>query len=264
MFLTSNLLKKGQASMRSFYLTALALAATYLVPTLAHSFSSPDDTTTPAKDLLERARDARATWDKTFPGFTADLTICMDGESVKGTVSVSPKGKIEVNAPEGKARDWATEQLRSEVMHRLAGPIVFNSGAEFAEPEGTHPLGRLIRLTGDRMESSYRIKGDQLLEVNRTMRGAKFSNKILATTRNAEGKYLPEAFSVTYWDAQSGALKKTETFYVTWTRIGRFDLPVSRTQVVSEGNTASVRRLELSHHKLSESGSGEAESAAAK
>ena len=109
------------------------LTATCLVPVMALAQGES------ASDLLERAREARATWDESFPGFTADLVILMDGEATQGEVRVSPKGEVDVDAPEGKAREWAREQLRSEVMHHLAGPSPFGSQAEFAEPAGEHP-----------------------------------------------------------------------------------------------------------------------------
>jgi Protein of unknown function (DUF3386) len=249
--------------MRCFDFTALALTVVLVAPTSANAVSPPDSAAVSASELLERARQARATWDEPFPGFTADLTICLDGESIRGTMSVSPDGKVELNVPEGKTREWALAQLRSEVMHRRARARPFGSEAEFAEPESSHPLGRLIRIKGDSLDSSYRVKGDQLLEVNRTMGDSKFSNQILATTKTPEGKYLPEVFSVTYWSTQSGHLMRTETFRVTWVRVGKFDLPGARMQVVSEENGVRVRRLELSNHKLSESGPVTADSAKA-
>jgi len=232
------------------------LAATCLVPVMALAQGES------ASDLLQRAREARATWDESFPGFTADLVILMDGEATKGKVRVSHEGEVDVDAPEGKAREWARGQLNSEVMHHLAGPSPFGSQAEFAEPAGVHPLGRLIRLSGDRLESSYRIQGDQIREINRTLRAEKFSIKVLLSARNAEGKDLPSVFTATFWDARTGALKRAETFHVTYVRVGRFDLPASRTQVVSEDKAAPVRRLELSNHRLT--GRDDADSPASK
>jgi Protein of unknown function (DUF3386) len=232
------------------------LTATCLVPVMALAQGES------ASDLLQRAREARATWDESFPGFTADLVILMDGEATHGEVRVSLKGVVDVDAPEGKAREWARAQLRSEVMHHLAEPSPFGSQAEFAEPAGDHPLGRLIRLSGDRLESSYRIQGDQFREINRTLQAEKFSIKVLLSARNAEGKDLPSVFTVTFWDARTGALKRAETFHVTYVRVGRFDLPASRTQVVSEDKAAPVRRLELSNHRLT--GRDDADSPASK
>ncbi|MBX6311706.1 MAG: DUF3386 family protein [Isosphaeraceae bacterium] len=225
-------------------LALATLTVTCLLPGMAAAQEGSAD------DQLRRAREARATWDESFPGFTADLVIQMDSAATRGKVQVSPEGDVAVEAPEGQARAWAVEQLRSEVLHHRARPSPFGAQAEFAEPEGKHPLGRLIRLEGDRMGSSYRIAGDQIREVNRTMGGEKFSIKVLLSRKNAEGKYLPEVFTVTYWDAATGDLKKVETFSVSYIRLGRYDLPATRTQVVSEDKDAPVRRLELSNHRL--------------
>jgi hypothetical protein len=204
-----------------------------------------------ADERLERAHRARAAWGPGFPGFTADLVVDVDGESVRGTVDVAPDGGVELDLPDGPARDWARAQLRSIVMHRgLDGPVELDPGATFLEPEESHPLGRLIQLADDRMGSAYRIRGDEILEVSRASRGARFTNRILANARNAEGKLLPLAYTVSHWDDASGKLDRVEVFHATWTRVGRLDLPKTHTQVVTSDAMSSVRRLELSGHRL--------------
>jgi hypothetical protein len=211
--------------------------------------------TTPAAasaDLrLEAAHEARASWGPGFPGFSADLLVQGEGEPARGRVVVAPDGSIDLDLPDGSAREWATAQLRSLVMHRgLNGPTVLASGAAFADDDATHPYGRLIRLADDAMGSLYRIDGDVIREVHREHRGRRFINRVLATTRNAEGKILPESYSVAYWDPATGALDRVETFHNAWTRVGRLDLPVEHTQVVASDGGSTVRRILLSNHAV--------------
>jgi hypothetical protein len=216
--------------------------------------TSADHGSESADQVLQRAHDARANWGPNFPGFTADLTVRIDDRAVHGTVDVSPDGAIDLDLPSGPARDWAKSQLRSIVMHRgLNGPTQLEPGASFLEPANDHPLGRLIKLPDGAMGSAYRIKGDEIREVNRTSKSNRFSDRILANQKNAEGKLLPLAYTVSYWDNATNELQKVETFHATWTRVGRLDLPKTHLQVKSEDGKTSVKELELSNHRLKES-----------
>lgn len=213
--------------------------------------SRASDESESADERLKRAHLARACWGPNFPGFTAEVTVRVDGETVRGRVDVSADGAVELGLPSGPAKDWARTQLRSIVMHRgLDGPTELEPGATFLEPENGHPLGRLIKLSDDRMGSAYRVKGDEILQVNRTMKGKRFSNRILANRRNAEGKLLPLAYAVSHWDDASGKLERAEAFHATWTRVGHLDLPRTHTQIFTSDEKSSVRQLELSGHRL--------------
>ena len=49
----------------------------------------------------------------------------------------------------------------------------------------------------------------------------------------------------------AGRLRKVETFQVEFARVGGYDLPASRIQVVSQDGAAPVRRMVLSNHTMS-------------
>jgi hypothetical protein len=235
--------------MRGFQLKSVAA---FLLTGLVWSGAVGQEEKDSAGEMLRQAREARATWDGSFPGFEAEILVRLDESApVSGKLRVAADGSLELDLPEGEAKDWAQQQLRSEVMHRIDRPSPFSDDAEYAsEEDADHPLGRLIRLSGDRFESSYRIKGNEMLEVNRTMGDSRFSNKVLLTEENEEGKSLPKVFTLTYWDTKTGALQRVETFSVTWSRQGRYDLPATRVQVVSTNDSAAVHALELSNHRL--------------
>ncbi len=218
------------------------------------SIAMPTSGQDSADDVLERAHQARASWGPAFPGFTADVAVQGEGPEARGTLRVSPQGEVTLDMPEGPARTWARSQLRSIVMHRgLDGPPHQEPGSTFAEPESegdSNPLGRLIRLSGGDSQSAYRIKGDEIREVNRTMGKTRFTNVVLESMRNAEGKTLPLAYSTSYFDAATGKLQRVETIHDSWARVGKLDLPRSRTQVTATDGKSQARRLELSGHKI--------------
>lgn len=223
----------------------------YATLTIAESADGSAATET-ADAVLQRAHDARVCWGPGFPGFSADVAIYVGAEVVRGKLTVASDGAVELDAPAGPGKDWARSQLRSLVTHRgLDGPTELDPGATFAETNSEHPLGRLIKLPPDSFFSSYRVKGDEITEVNRTTPEGRFSNRILANYRNGEGKLLPSAYSITYWDPATGSLKKVETYHDSWSRVGRLDLPATHTQVTSgSAEKSQVRRIVLTNHQL--------------
>lgn len=202
-----------------------------------------------AEKMMIAAHQARAGWDESFPGFSAELTVYMDGTKYEGTATVDADGGVEVVLPDEAARRWAGGQLESIAMHRFAS-VRDRYDVSFADQVTTHPLGRLIRFHGGSTHSLYRIRDDLITEVHRTMDEVKFTITVTHVVRNAEGKYLPVHFNVCYWDRQSGQLKSTDDFEDGWRRVGRYDLPASRLLVRSSSEGRRVYQLQLDHHKL--------------
>jgi hypothetical protein len=200
--------------------------------------------------LFEEAIAARASW-KDFPGFTAKLTGRVDGRPIEGTLTVSPKGEVELETEEEAVQPWVVGQLESLVMHRLAPtgdrpkPVL-----RFAEVGEDHPLGRLLLFEGGRFASSYRVKDRQIMVVNRNLGKQCMTITILYNEKNADGRFLPHTYTVQYWDAATGDLQRTETFCQRWQRVGAWDLPVQHTVTEASANGLGVRSLTLSGHQL--------------
>jgi hypothetical protein len=216
-----------------------------------------------ATRLLAEARAARASWSH-FPGFTADVEVNSDGKVSRGSVVVSSEGKVKFEGLEKQAEIWAKHNLASTVSHRLDDNTPRDTPCAFADNVEQHPMGRAIRVLNDELHSGYRVRDKQITEVNRTMKDRRFTISVLENRPNAEGKFLSAAFVVNYWSLESGELLRTETNHQTWTRVGKFDLPVEALVLTAtrekpgEGKPAdsdaepAARTLKLSNHKLLE------------
>ena len=213
---------------------------------------STDEPKTAAADpaatkLLADARAARAAW-VNFPGFTADLTVNLNGKLHKGAVTVSDKGKVQL-IMDDDLKDSVRREIASIVSHRLPGGPS-NTPCCFAEDLPEHPQGRTILVLNDELHSSYRIKDRQIMEVNRTQGDARFTISVLENMWNKDKQYLPVAYVVNTWDAKSKALKSSQTHHQTWTRIGAFDLPLLATTITATEGKLSSRSLAFSNHQL--------------
>lgn len=199
--------------------------------------------------MFERAIAARAAWDD-FKGFSAQANVYLDGRHSSGKVTVKPDGDVSFNGDpmlkDEAAREWITDQLHSLVTHRVptsglrAKPVLC-----FADKDDSHPLGRLLTFHGGRFASTYRIRDDEIIVVNRSLGSENMSLQMLDSERNAENKVLPRAYEVQYRDAQTGAITRVETFRNRWQRLGKLDLPELLTQTISSPGGVSVRSLKL-------------------
>jgi len=235
------------------------------LPPRCHRFVSSRNSTkyffhTAAVTLFEEALAARAAW-KDFPGFRAALTGNLDGRSFDGTVTIDAKGKVTFAdtdpSREESVAPWVQEQLESIVQHRMARPAGAGERPRpvlrFGESKDDHPLGRLLIFDGGKFASSYRVKDKQIMVVNRHVGKENMTITVLDNDRNTEGLFLPRSYTVQYWDATTGDLKRTETVQDRWQRVGLWDLPARHTVTMATSSGLSVWSFTLTKHEIPKS-----------
>ncbi len=205
--------------------------------------------------LFEQAIAARAQW-KNFPGFRANIAGEIDGRPFDGSVAVDAEGGVKLETQEPVVIKWVTEQLESIAMHRGAGAADDSSSdrarpvLRFADDHADHSLGRLLAFEGGSFASSYRVKDGQIMVVNRQIGPLNMTITVLDNERNADGLFLPRSYTVQYWDAATGALRRAESVVERWQRVGSWDLPASHTVTTASESGLSVRSFTLSKHEL--------------
>jgi hypothetical protein len=143
-------------------------------------------------------------------------------------------------------------QLSSIVGHRMpSGEGEQKTPCAFPDDNAHHPLGRTIQVLNDEFHSSYRIRGREVIVVNRTTKDSRFTITVLENKLNEEKQFLPAHYVVNYWDLKTNALKRSESFHQEWMRVGKFDLPsVAMTLTAAPEGKLEARKLTLSNHKL--------------
>jgi hypothetical protein len=207
-----------------------------------------------AVKLFQEALAARAHWEG-FPGFSAHIRGHMDGHAFSGPVSIDAAGTVNAAVKDEAAQSWVQGQLESIVLHRGAGSNARSTGktdppVHFADSDLDHPLGRLLIFEGGRFASSYRIRDKQIVVVNRHMGKENMTITVLDNDRTPEGRFLPRSYTVQYWDAATGSLKRTETVQERWLRLGSWDLPAAHTLTIASGTGLTTRSFLLSKQQL--------------
>ncbi|MCP3690815.1 MAG: DUF3386 family protein, partial [Planctomycetaceae bacterium] len=199
--------------------------------------------------MFQKAIAARAAW-KSFPGFTAKIEGSVDGRFFTGKVQIDEEGSVDMKLDEETASEWVESQLGSIVLHRMASSGGPPPVLRFADQDVANPLGRLLTFVGGTFASSYRVRDNQIMVVNRNIGKQNFTITVLDNTRNQDNQYLPRSYVVRYWDAQTGKLDRTQTVLNRWQRVGTLDLPSELVQISSSAAGLTTRNFQLSNHKL--------------
>ncbi len=221
-------------------LVATCLAAGLLIPAQGRgegNAGSPE-----AEALLQRTREHRETLAPDFPGFRSKLVVHRDGAVHEGTMLFRPPITLEIDIGDSDVRKSVKSTVRSLLMHRMASNQTASAKKEavvFGE-EDHHPLGRRIFL-GDKYGSSYRIRDNRILEVDRDMSDSRLVITVMETQETDSGQYLPTHFFVATFDKESRSVNQSSVYSDAYQEVGREYLPRSR-HVVStvDGGTETL------------------------
>ncbi len=204
-----------------------------------------------AEELMVRAHQARAQWND-FPGFEADVTLVVNNRRVRRHLRVTSQLELQWDQPVPPQFAAAVRRLESIVEHRQAGDEQ-QYDVEFVPEKGQHPLGRLIRFREDSMHSQYRIRGDVITQVSRQTERTRFTITVLAVKRNAEKKYLPSLYTVSFWSVPKGELLRSSVVQIQWERVGKWDLPrLVRSVNVGGKSQYGMEVIRLRNHRILE------------
>lgn len=207
-----------------------------------------------ARELLRRAFEGTARWPKDFKGFTADLTVNVNGKETSGPVIVKSPREVSVQLGDGETQKWAQEQLGMIAVHR--GPRSFEESDgkySLTMEEDGHPFGTKLNIHGS--HSFYRIKDNRITQINRKMahpgmNPIAFTINVEESAITQDQKNLTTKYTVYYYSPTDGKLTNVESFTDTHVRVGSSDLPATRRIITYEGGQVVVKKLAFTNHKL--------------
>jgi Protein of unknown function (DUF3386) len=205
-----------------------------------------------ARELLHRAFDRTARWRADFVGFAAALIANDNGVEHGGTVKVTMPRTVDVTLAEADLQQWAQQQLAMMAAHRAYRSFDQADGkyALTLGPEEAHPLGRLIYIHGDGMNSRYRVREERIRQIQRSMERVKFTINIEDTITTRDDKVLTTRFTVYYFAPSSEQLTQVESFADDYTEVGGVVLPSARRVTCADDGEARVRELVLSDYVM--------------
>ena len=204
-----------------------------------------------AREVLREVFGSTARWSSAFNGFSADVTVNINGNEESGTITVRGPKEIEHSIKGEKHKEFLDENMASIAMHR--GPRSFEESdgkykLSFID-DGSHPQGRAISMGGDGMSSFYRIKDGRIQQINRKTPRMSFTINVVESVKNTEGKFLTHKYTVYYFKPENGSIKDVESYTDNYARVGSFDLPEYRRIIHAENGAVEAGFMQLSNHK---------------
>jgi hypothetical protein len=212
-----------------------------------------------ARQLMTEAAQARALWDDSFPGFTADIKINYEGQVQRGEVHVTPNGLVKLRQESegrGPVFAWAKGWLGMLAFHRMGGQEEEDQYQGIrAVGNPNHPLGVMLALD-DEFDSSFRVDGKVIRQVNRDLSPAQASGglkrvriNVLTTRETPQGKILPLDFVINYLDDEQH-LAMVETLSSEFVRLDGYDLPRWCRVITTRDGEMIAGVMQLSNHRL--------------
>jgi hypothetical protein len=207
-----------------------------------------------AREMLRQAFEKTARWQKDFKGFTADLTVNVNGKEVSGPVMVKGPREVSVQLGDGDIQKWAQEQLGMIAVHR--GPRSFEESDgkySLTMEEDGHPFGTKLNIHGS--NSFYRLKDNRMTQINRKMAHPgmtpiAFTINVEESAKTQDQKNLTTKYTVYYYSPTDGKLTNVESFTDSHVRVGSSDLPATRRIISYENGEVIVKTLTFKNHKL--------------
>jgi len=232
--------------------------STLTFPTTSTKLAS-NETTAPtnpkanaeAYTLLKSAHDRRYIVPSSTGDISGKFNFNDNGKLSAGTFSYSTETGVAIKAETASEAgiDWLRGQLSNFFAHRRGGDFAKSSdGKQALSLSGVSddsPLGRQIALNDD-FQSHYRVKDRTVTEVTRTMGDMRFTVTVLDTDTVDGGRYLPRHFVVTYFDAKTGKLQRTESFSDKFVQQNGLWFPSARRVILAENGVNLIRSFELS------------------
>jgi hypothetical protein len=211
-----------------------------------------------AHQLLRRAYEAAYQFPQNFGGFKASLYYARDTESTAGSVEVRSPSDIRFGSTLESIDGRLDQELTSIVRHRWSVPYEEADGRyQLTLAPSEHPLGRLVRVERDGMDSSYRVQGGHICQINRNIGGLHFSIHIQERTFTGDARALPVHFCVVYWNTAEGRVIRTDIYRDGYIPVGDVHLPLSRRITTADDSGITTRLILLRDHRLLSESSAE-------
>lgn len=190
---------------------------------------------TSAQDLFRAAYENRYTWDKQFPGYTADVTYTKNGEVFTGTARVGADMKPEVlNVANEEAQKAIHGQLFEVAIHRVRRSFAETHGKNTFSYGETDANGAVEILMGGKAEGDfYKVHNNEVSMVHRHIHGVVVTIHTFSSHDTGEG-YLSHRYDSVYHDPKTGEQKGGRSEFVDeYDKVGNYVI-LTRREVRTE------------------------------
>ncbi|GAB1541419.1 DUF3386 domain-containing protein [Scytonema sp. NUACC21] len=161
-----------------------------------------------AQELFRAAYENRYTWDKNFPGYTADVTYKHGEKVIAGKVRVNANLKAEVSeVDDEQAKQVINNQLWEIAIHRIRRTFEETHSANTFSYGATDATGAVEIIMGGKAEGDkYKVRNNEVCLVHRHIHGVVVTVNTFSSHDTGEG-YLSHRYDSVYHDPKTGEQK---------------------------------------------------------
>lgn len=205
-----------------------------------------------AQELFRAAYDNRYTWDKNFPGYTADITYRYDGQVITGRVIINAELKAEVLGVDDESTKKAIHGQAWEIaIHRVRRTFEETHGANTFRYGATDENGAVEILMGGKAEGDrYKVHNNIVTLVHRHIHGVVVTINTFGVHETGEG-YLSHTYDSVYHDPQTGTQKGgVSNFVDEYEKVGDYFI-LNRREIRTEtAGNLSIQEFVFSNIQL--------------
>jgi Protein of unknown function (DUF3386) len=207
-----------------------------------------------ARDLFRTAYENRYTWDKNFPGYTAEITFKRADEVFKGKVCVNRDLSAEVfDVADEQAQKEIHSQLWETAIHRIRRSFEETHSKNSFSYGATDETGAVEILVGGKSDGDrYKLRNNEVCHVHRQIHGVVVTIDTFSSHQTGEG-YLSHRYDSIYRDPKTGELKGGRSeFEDNYEKIDGYYILTSRVITTEENGQKITREYGFSNVKLLE------------
>lgn len=205
-----------------------------------------------ARDLMRSAYENRYTWDRNFPGYTADVTYNYGDKTVTGKVRVNANLKAEASEIEDEeANKVIANQLWEIAIHRIRRGFEESHGNNTFTMGETDETGAVEIIVGGKSTGDkYKLRDNEVVLVHRHIHGVVVTINTFSTHDTGDG-YLSHRYDSVYHDPKTGEQKggKNE-FEDDYEKVGDYFILNRRVITTETENPSSTQEIIFSNIQL--------------
>jgi hypothetical protein len=204
-----------------------------------------------ARQLMQAAYENRYTWDKGFPGYTADVQLKVGDQVYTGKAKVNSNLSVEVtDVADEQAKQAILGQLQEVAIHRIRRSFADTHGKNTFSFGETDPTGAVEIIVGGKSEGDrYKVRDNEVCMVHRHIHGIVVTINTASSHQTGEG-YLSHRYHSVYHDPKTGELKAEQDYEDNYEKVGDYQILSSRTIRSIEDGQPVVSEFSFSNIKL--------------
>ncbi|MDF5736725.1 MULTISPECIES: DUF3386 domain-containing protein [unclassified Nostoc] len=207
-----------------------------------------------AQELFRAAYENRYTWDKNFPGYTANITFKHDNQLFTGKVIINANLKAEVlDVDDESAKQAIHGQAWEIAIHRIRRSFEDTHSANTFRYGKTDETGAVELLIGGKAEGDkYKVRNNEVCHVHRLIHGTYVTIDTFSSHDTGSG-YLSHRYDSVYHDPKTGEQKGGRSeFTDEYEKVGDYFI-LNRREIRTEtAGQISIQEFVFSDIKLLE------------